>query len=71
MGLLHRKTIIFQGSNIFRWGGSNIYRGVQLFPGGVQMLIFMKAHITCDFPGGIQTPYPPPPPLDPHMTQKN
>ena len=39
--------------------------GVQLFPGGVQMLISIKTHIcTCYFPGGVRTPYPP---LDPHM----
>ena len=23
------------------------------------MLISIKAHITCDFPGGVRTPYPP------------
>ena len=42
--------------------GSNISRGVQLFPGwggGVQMLISIKTHITCDFPGEVRTPYPP------------
>ena len=41
--------------------------GVQLFPGGVQMLISIETHIrTCYFPGGggVRTPYPP---LDPHM----
>ena len=43
-------TIIF---NIFRGGG-----------GGVQMLISIETHITYDFPGGVQTPYPP---LDPRM----
>ena len=42
--------------------GSNIFQGVQLFPGGVQMLISIEIHITCDFQGGgvqTQTPYPP------------
>ena len=47
--------------------GSNIFQGVQLFPGGggggvkVQMLISIETHITCDFPGGggFQTPYSP------------
>ena len=41
--------------------------GVQLFPGGVQMLISIETHIlTCYFPrgGGVQTPYPL---LDLHM----
>ena len=32
--------------------GSNIFKGVQLFPGGVQMLISIETHITYDFPGG-------------------
>ena len=41
--------------------------GVQLFPGGgVQMLISIETHITCDLPGGPDQ-LPPPPPLDPHM----
>ena len=31
---------------------SNIFQGVQLFLGGVQMLISIETHITCDFPGG-------------------
>ena len=35
--------------------GSNIFQG-----GGVQMLISIETHITCDFPGGgVWTPYPP------------
>ena len=54
------KTILFQGSRggptFSRWGG-----GIQLFPGGggVQMLISIEAHITCDFPGGVRAQYPP------------
>ena len=47
-GFITEKTL--QGSNIFHGGG-----GVQLFPGGgggVQMLISIETHITCDFPGG-------------------
>ena len=47
--------------------------GVQHFPGGptfsgrgVQMLIAIKTHMTCDFPGGFGLPIPP---LDPHMTK--
>ena len=42
--------------------------GPKLFPewggGGVQMLISIESHITCDFPGGSG---PLSPPLDPHM----
>ena len=46
-------------------GGSNLFQGVKLFPWGrwrgrgVQMLI-LETHITCDFPGGVRTFYPPP-----------
>ena len=54
---------ILRGFNIFQGGG-----GVQLFPGGggggVQILISIKTHITCEFPGGSG---PPIPPLDPHL----
>ena len=49
------KTILFQGSrggpaffNIFHGGG-----------GGVQMIVSIETHITCDFPGRVWTPYPP------------
>ena len=42
-------------SSIFRGGGG----GVQLFPGGVQMLISIVTHITCGFPGGVRKPYIP------------
>ena len=50
----------------------SLQRGVQHFPrgrsyffrgGGVQMLISIEIHITCDFPRGSG---PPIPPLDPH-----
>ena len=63
----YRETILFQGSR----GGPTFTRGgVQLFPrggggGGVQMLISIETHITCDFPEGVHTPYLPP--LDLHM----
>ena len=56
--VISKKTIIFQ---CFR-GGPTFSRGVQLFPGRVQMLISVETHITCDFPeggGGVRTPYPP------------
>ena len=40
--------------------GSNIFQGVQLFSrgGGVQMLISIETHITCDFPVGSGPPIP-------------
>ena len=47
-------------------GGATFVRGEQLFPGpggGVQILISIETHITCDFPGGPDS-YPP---LDLHM----
>ena len=46
--------------------GSNIFQGVQLFPGGVgsNCLFPIETHITCDFPGGVRTPCPP---LDPQL----
>ena len=43
-------------------GGPTFFRGggVQHFKGrGVQMLISIKTHITCDFPEGVLTPCPP------------
>ena len=61
--VISKKTIIFQG---FR-GGQHLPGGVHFFflgGGGVQMLISIEIHITCDFPGGSR---PPIPPLDPHM----
>ena len=45
-------------------GGATFAREVQLFPGGVQMLISIETHITCDFSRGVRTPIPP---LNPHM----
>ena len=48
-------------------GVQHFPRGVQRFPGGggVQMLISIETHITCDFSRGSGPPFPP---LDPHMT---
>ena len=40
--------------------------GVSTFSRGVQMLISIETHITCDFPGGSGPPIPPP--LDLHAT---
>ena len=59
-GFITEKTIL-----------SNDPEGVQHFPGGsnfstgVQMLISIGTHITCDFPGWGSGP--PIPPLDPHL----
>ena len=43
-------------------GGSNLFQGVKLFPGGrglgVQMLI-LETHRACDFPGGGEDPLSP------------
>ena len=56
--VISKKSIIFQGfrgSNILQGGG-----GLQLFPGGVQVLISIETYITCDFTGeGVRNPYPP------------
>ena len=56
-GFITEKTILFQGSR----GGPTFSRGVQLLPGGIQMLISIETYITCDFPGGrgVRTPCPP------------
>ena len=37
--------------------GSNYFRG----GGGSNCLFPIETHITCDFPGGVRTPCPPPP----------
>ena len=64
--------LIFNPQQILQFyrGGSSIFQGggVQLFPGGVQMLISIKTHITCDFPEGSG---PPVPPLDPRMFEQS
>ena len=66
MVLLLRKLYLYftndpEAVHYFPGGGG----GVQLVPGGVQMLISIETHTrTCYFPGGVQTPYPS---LDPHM----
>ena len=46
--VLLRRKLLFQGS-----------RGGPTFSRGVQMQISIETHITCDFPGGVRTPYPP------------
>ena len=35
------------------------FPGGQLFPRGVQLLTSIETHITCDFPWGLQIPWPP------------
>ena len=46
--------------------GSNIFQGVQLFPGwGVPIAYSYRKYITCDFRGRSGPPAPPP--LDPHL----
>ena len=52
-GYITEKTIFFQGAR----GGPMISRGVQ-------MLISIETHITCDFPGGGGGPDPLSPTLD-------
>ena len=44
--VISKKTIIFQG---FR-GGTTFSRGGPAFSRGVQMLISIETHKTCDFP---------------------
>ena len=52
-GFIAEKTITIQrikrGSNIFQGGGGGATFSRE---GGVQMLISILTHITCDFPGG-------------------
>ena len=49
-------TVIHGGSNIFQGGGVQHFQGGG--GGGVQMLISIKTHITCDFPEWVLTPCP-------------
>ena len=63
--VLHLLYSLQRGSNGFITEGGPIFskRGVQLLPGGgggVQMLISIEIHVTCDFQGGggVRTPYP-------------
>ena len=56
---------------VIQGGGSSIFQGGPTFSrggGGVQMLISIKTHITCDFPEGSG---PPVPPLDPRMFEQS
>ena len=48
--------------------GSNFFQGLQLFPGGVQLLIPYRNPYNLWFPRGGPDPLPPPP-LDPHLAQ--
>ena len=57
--VISKKTIIFKG---FR-GGPTFSRGEGNFfhgrGGGVQWVISIETHITCDFPGGGEDPISP------------
>ena len=55
-GFIAEKTILSQGSR----GGQHFPRGGgPIFSsGGVQMLISIETHITCDIPGGVVGLYP-------------
>ena len=72
MVLLLRKLYLYftkdpEAVHHFPGGGGGGGGGVvsNFFQWGVQMLISIETHIrTCNFPGGVRTPYPP---LDPHM----
>ena len=68
--VISKKTIIFKG---FR-GGPTFSRGEGNFfhggGGGIQWVISIETHITCDFPGGGGGG-PHIPPLDPHMRFHN
>ena len=68
----NRNNIIFNPQlilQLYRGGGSSIF-GSPTFSrgGGVQMLISIKTHVTCDFPEGSG---PPVPPLDPRMFEQS
>ena len=64
MVLLQRKLYFSKDPEVFQHfpGRSNFF---PLGGGGIQMLISIETHITCDFPGGGSGP--PIPPLDPHL----
>ena len=71
----NRNNIIFnfnlqQILQFYRGGGPVFFRGGPTFSRGwgVQMLISIKTHITCDFPEGSG---PPVPPLDPRMFEQS
>ena len=54
-----RPMVLLQRKLGSRVGPTFSRGGVQLFPGGgVQILISIETHITCDFPRGVRTPYP-------------
>ena len=59
--LYFSKDLESRGGQIFSGGGSNFFRGGGGWGvgGGVQMLISIETHITCDFSGGGPNPLPP------------
>ena len=62
----NRENYSYEGSR----GGPTFSMGGPTFSTGVQMLISIEIHITCDFPGGGGGGGvgPPIPPLDPRLT---
>ena len=60
------QRILYFSKDLESRGGQIFSRGVKLLSGwgGVQMLISIETHITCDFSGGGSEP--PYPPLNPH-----
>ena len=68
--VISKKTIILkvsEGVQLFQGGEGNFFHGGG---GGVQWVISIETHITCDFPGGGGGG-PHIPPLDPHMRFHN
>ena len=49
----------FQRGPTFSRGEGKFFHGGGGEEGGVQWVISIETHITCDFPGGGRTPYPP------------
>ena len=67
--LFQRKLLflkVSEGVQLFQGGGGNFFHG----GGGVQWVISIETHITCDFQGGGGGG-PHIPPLDPHMRFHN
>ena len=56
MVLLQRKLYFSKDPE----GVQHFQAGSNFFQGGVQMLISIETHLTCDFPGGGSDPLSPP-----------
>ena len=59
--------VLLQGEKLYFSKGPERVQHFLGGGGGVQMLIFIQSHITCDFPGGDPDPLPPPPPPPPRL----